>query len=266
MSYRPFEESIDHLASLNPEEAWGVFLDEYSSMIFQAVLRIEHDSSMVPDCFQFVCEKLSANSLRRLRKFRSGGSAKFSTWLRAVVRNLCLDWRRARFGRHRTFKSIALLSAFDQHVFRQLYELRVPFDEALECLRIIFPEITSKELAESGVRIEKELTANQRLQLDARAARRGDRNASGDEENAFASAKISDPAANPETQAILKERSKQLRQALSHLPDPEQLLILLRFEQELTLEQVAQALGLGNAQRAERQIKLVLAKLRQELK
>jgi hypothetical protein len=70
---------LEKLSSRDPQEAWGQFLDEYSSMIFQAVLRIEHDSSLVPDCFQFVCEKLSANSLRRLRRFRPEGSASFSS-------------------------------------------------------------------------------------------------------------------------------------------------------------------------------------------
>ena len=39
----------------------------------------------------------------------------------------------------------------------------------------------------------------------------------------------------------------------------------LRFEQELTLVQIAKLLDLGNAQRVERQIKGVLGKLREEL-
>lgn len=39
----------------------------------------------------------------------------------------------------------------------------------------------------------------------------------------------------------------------------------LRFEEELTLEQIAKLLDLGNAQRADRQIKEVLARLRVEL-
>ena len=45
----------------------------------------------------------------------------------------------------------------------------------------------------------------------------------------------------------------------------QRLLIRLRFEQELTLDQIANLLDLGNAQRVDRQIKDVLARLREVL-
>ncbi len=122
MPEQPFDSILEHLSSRDPEAAWGEFLDEYSASIFQVVRHFERDPTLVPDCFQFVCEKLNTNSLQRLRKFRPGGPASFSTWLRAVVRNLCLDWHRKQFGRPRFFKSISRLSGFDQQVFRQLYE------------------------------------------------------------------------------------------------------------------------------------------------
>ena len=128
---------------------------------------MERDSDFVPDCFQFVCEGLSANSFRRLRRFRPEGPAVFSTWLRAVVRNLCLDWRRRQFGRHRFFKSISNLSFFDQEVFRHLYERRLSFDDTIHSLQSAFPEITHTLLAESKARM-RELTARQRRLLDAR--------------------------------------------------------------------------------------------------
>ena len=43
------------------------------------------------------------------------------------------------------------------------------------------------------------------------------------------------------------------------------LLVKLRFEDGLTLDQIAGLLGLGNAQRADRQIKEVLARLRRDI-
>lgn len=265
MPERSFNNLIEQISSRNPEEAWGLFLDEYSATILQVVRHVERDSDFVPDCFQFVCERLSANSFRRLRKFRPQGPAVFSTWLRAVVRNLCLDWRRKQFGRHRLFKSISRLSVFDQEVFRHLYERRVSFDETFQSLRSAFPDITHTQLAESSARIEKELTTKQRRMLDTRLSRQASWTSASLDDTAVARANVPDPAPNPEAQAVLEERATALRRALGRLPQRERLLIRLRFEQELTLEQVSKLLDLGNAQRVERQIKGVLGKLREEL-
>lgn len=264
MPEQSFDNLLEQLNSRDPEEAWGLFLAEYSTTILKVVRHIEHDSDTVPDCFQFVCERLSADSFRRLRKFRAGGPAVFSTWLRAVVRNLCLDWRRKQFGRHRFFKSIARLSGLDQEVFRHVYERRIPFDEALESLRSTFPNLTRTQLAESTARIDNELTTRQRRLLDAQHAQLNSPASVGFGETSAAH-DIRDPAPSPEAQAVFAQRARNLRRALGHLPQRDRLLIRLRFEQELTLEQVAKLLDLGNAQRAERQIKVVLAQLREEL-
>jgi len=265
MPEKSFDNLLEQLDSHNPEEAWGLFLDEYSTTVLQVVRHVERDSDFVPDCFQFVCERLSANSFRRLRKFRPQGPAVFSTWLRAVVRNLCLDWRRKQFGRPRFFKSISRLSIFDQEVFRRLYERRVSLDETFQSLRSTFPDITHTRLAESSARIESELTMKQRRLLDARLSQQASQTGGNFDETAAAHANVSDPAPNPEAQAVLNERAAALRRALGRLPQRDRLLIRLRFEQELTLEQVAKLLDLGNAQRAERQIRAVLGKLREDL-
>ncbi len=181
------------------------------------------------------------------------------------MRNLCLDWRRKQFGRPRFFKSISRLSVFDQEVFPRLYERRISFDETFQSLRSTFSDITHTRLAESSARIEKELTTKQRRLLDARLSQQASHKSESFEESAGAHANVADPAPNPEAQAVLEERATALRRALGRLPQRERLLIRLRFEQELTLEQVARLLDLGNAQRVERQIKVVLAKLRNEL-
>src|SRR5260370_14240064 len=265
MPEEPFDNVVEQISSRNPEEAWNQFLDDYSATILQVVRRVECDSDFVPDCFQFVCERLSANSLSRLRKFRPHGPAVFSTWLRAVVRNLCLDWRRKRFGRPRFFKSISRLSVFDQEVFRHLYERRVSFDETFQSLRLTFHDITHARLAESSAQIEKELTMKQPRLLDARLSRQARQTSATLRETEAGHANIPDAAPNPEAQALLGERARDLKRPLGRLPQRERLLIRLRLEQELTLEQAAKLLDLGNAQRVERLIKPVLAKLRADL-
>ncbi|MEI4927199.1 sigma factor, partial [Klebsiella pneumoniae] len=70
----------------------------------------------------FVCEKLCERKYRRLLSFRPNGRARFSTWLRAVVRNLSLDWLRSKFGRRQVFRSIVRLGAIDQEIFKSVFQ------------------------------------------------------------------------------------------------------------------------------------------------
>jgi len=88
------ESLLEALASADPQEAWNEFLSQYSALIYQVVRHFETDIDRGSDCFQFVCEHLIKDSARRLRKFKGEGTATFTTWLRAVVRNLCIDWHR----------------------------------------------------------------------------------------------------------------------------------------------------------------------------
>jgi RNA polymerase sigma factor (sigma-70 family) len=263
MPENSFDHILEQINTRDSEAAWALFLTQYAAIILQAVKHFERDSDFVPDCFQYVCEQLSANSFRRLRKFQPRGPAVFSTWLRAVVRNLCLDWRRKRFGRRRFFNSIARLSVFDQEVFRHLHERQLSLDDAFHSLRTIYPTLTHAQLEESNSRINSSLTAKQSRLLAARQAN-PEQHAVNLESTAVGG-NIPDPSPDPEALALLKERAATLRQALGRLPSRERLLIRLRYEQELKLEQIADLLDLGNAQRAERQIKAVLLKLREEL-
>jgi len=102
------------LASLNSreaEEAWARFLDNYAPVILQTVRLAERESDAVGECFLFVCEGLAKDRFRRLRQFRTAGPARFSTWLRVVARNLCVDWRRKKFGRRYNFGFVSRLPA-----------------------------------------------------------------------------------------------------------------------------------------------------------
>jgi RNA polymerase sigma factor (sigma-70 family) len=265
MPQQSVENLLQGLRTRDPHVAWEAFLEEYAGLIFQVSRYIERDLDRASDCFQFVCEKLSEDRFRRLLRFKPNGPASFSTWLRAVVRNLCLDWRRKEFGRPRRFRSISRLSIFDQDVFSCVYERRVPVDEALQLLQTNFPDVTSAHLAESRERIEEALTTKQRWRLSIRSRRRLPETGTTVEEVETTLIEIPDPRPNPEKQALLAERRGALDRALDHLSKRERLLMRLRFEQELTLEQIANLLQLGNAQRADRQIKDILARLRENL-
>ena len=264
MPQSAIEQILSQLTSSeDAHHAWGEFLEQYSALIYQVICHFEPDTDKASDCFQFVCEQLIKDRFRRLSRFNVEGAAKFSTWLRAVIRNLCIDWHRQENGRLRPFKSILRLSSFDQQVFQLLYERGLPLHEGLQLLMADFPNVTEVIVNESRHRIESGLTQQQRWLLNTRMARANEatmtRTLDDVREN------LPDPRANPEVQAIMKERYDSLMRKMNRLPDQDRLLIRLRFEQELTLDQIAKLLNLGNAQRVDRQLKQILSDLREDL-
>ena len=95
------------LAELNagrPSAAWDAFVERYRRLILAAIRRLVHDHDDAMDVFSSVCAALNANDLARLRQFvnRPAHTARFSTWLVVVVRNLTIDWLRERDGRRRS--------------------------------------------------------------------------------------------------------------------------------------------------------------------
>jgi RNA polymerase sigma factor (sigma-70 family) len=260
MSEAPIDEILKQLCSRDSHAGWTLFLDENAPLILQVIRHFETDSDTASDCFQFVCERLCERRFRRLRKFKPEGAAKFSTWLSAVVRNLCLDWRRKQFGRHRAFRSIDRLSDLERQIFRLVHERGATEHDAFLTLATKFPGLTSEMVSEAIARVNQTLTTNQSWILRARTSR----SLSGDETQPEP-AQLPDTTPSPETLAIIKERNAMLQRSLRRLPAKDRLLIRLRFEEDLTLEQIAKLLGLGNAQRADRQIKQILSNLRLEL-
>jgi RNA polymerase sigma factor (sigma-70 family) len=254
---------LEKLGSPDAGEAWASFLETYGGIIFQVIRRFESDGDEAADCFQFVCERFCEARFRRLRRFQASGPAKFTTWLRAVVRNLCLDWQRRRFGRPRLFRSVARLSDLDQQVFRLVHARGLSEQEALLHLAPLFPGLTPQLISQAIERINGALTSNQNWLLRTRKAsgRKPSVNPADDDQRTETASTERDP----ETLAISAERIKLLGRALRKLPATEKLVLRLRFEEEMTLEQIAKLLQLGNAQRVDRQIKRILSGLRAEL-
>src|SRR6476660_6017414 len=143
------ETLLNDLYSPNQQDAWAEFLSEYSTLIYQVVRHFEADPDNAADCFQFVCEQLIDRRSARLKKFRGNGPATFATWLRAIVRNLCIDWHRKQFGRRRPFSSVTHLPAFDRQVFRIVYEQAVSPEQCVTLLAAEFPNTTIHQINES---------------------------------------------------------------------------------------------------------------------
>jgi len=259
------EEILVGLGTPEPSQAWADFLDCSSTLIIRVIGTFERDPDRVSECFLFVCERLSAKRCRKLRRCRVDGPASFETWLRAIVRNLCLDWHRQEFGRFRVFQNIARLTPLQQAVFRCVYERGCAIETAQVCLGSRFPGVSAQLVQVSVQRIEGVLTPRQQSLLLARRAHWDGTTARGPTGEEDLLAELSDPRPNPESAAGQRERMAALQRALRHLPGEERLLIIFRFIREMTLEQVARIFHFKGTQDADRRIRKVLAQLRRKL-
>ena len=253
------------LRSRDPRGAWGAFLEAYSPVILDVIRLFERDEDATGNCYLFVCERLCRDRFRRLCRFRIEGPASFQTWLRAVVRNLCLDWHRQEYGRHRVFESVGRLSILDQEIFDAVFVECLPVEEAYLKIGPRIPGLTHDALLEGIGRVEQTLTSRQRWLLSVRRARAAHslaRRAPDDEEWLQ---QVPGEAPNPESWAALQEERAALIAGMARLSPRERLLIRLRFERDLTLDEIAKLLRLENAQSADRRIREVLVKLRRQM-
>jgi RNA polymerase sigma factor (sigma-70 family) len=262
MDRHQMPDCLQKLRSAKSREAWAQFLQDYSGLILQVISLSERDPDQISDCFVFACEQLSRNNFHRLCQFEPTGAATFPTWLRAVVRHLFIDWRRKEFGRYRISQSIAHLSGFDQAVFQLLYEQHASREESLVLLARNYPETTADRLRKSVEQIQQALTPRQRWLLSSRHRTPTAAAAFLGQDNVSLLEQIPDSLPDPESRAAQDEELDGISKALSALDPRDRLLIRLRYEQGLTLEQVARLMKLPNAQSADRSIQKVLQQLR----
>lgn len=253
MTAARIEEILRCLTSEKADSGWIEFLVCYSALLRDLVRQYESDEGRAQDCFDFVCAKLSDNGFRRLTAFKPDGPAKFRTWLTAVASNLCIDWRRSVYGRFYAPDKIHALPQLEQLVFDCFYRQGITRQECLHVLKTRFPKITSRQLSEANARIHATLTSRQRWQLGTRKKE---------------TVSIDDPAIpvaakdkGPEVLAQSEQDRQRLHNAMARLEPGQRLLLQLRYQQDLTLEEVALLTGLGDPFRARRKIDAALATL-----
>jgi RNA polymerase sigma factor (sigma-70 family) len=250
------------LNSNDPGPSWSRFIDHYAPLILRVSNRFDYEQDRSGECFLFVCEQLCDRGFRRLLGFDIHGKASFNTWLGTVVFNLCVDWHRKTFGRATLLPSIEALPAFDRAVYRYRYQQRLPVNTCYEVLREEFPDLSRDQLARALGRIHEVLTPRQRWRLSIRSREiRGPRPSSG---LATAESLASD-AADPSEQALRSQQLEQLDRALSRLPTDQAFLLRLRYQQGVTLREVARLAGLGDPYRARRHIEAALKALSMHL-
>lgn len=254
------------LARLNSparSKAWKQFLDSYASTIMHVASQYEYDRGRLNDCYLYICEKLSDSGFRRLLSYQPESSASFRSWLRVVIANLCIDWRRHDHGRSRPFKSISKLSRLDQLVFKYRFEQGMSLQACLNTLQGQIPDLTEPQLAGAVSRLNETLTPSQQWLI---AARRTDTVSLDHAETDGTDLEPVNPGPGPETLAEKSEEHDRLSRALARLTPRQRLLIKLRYQQDLTLKEVARLTRLGDPFRARRHIQVALDELAKHLK
>lgn len=100
------------------EAAWTAFLEEHSGLILHVARSQGGDHDAAMDRYTFVVEALRRDDFHRLRAYQADGIGRLSTWLIVVVRRLCLDHHRHRYGRTQSDSRAAL----DQRAERRQLE------------------------------------------------------------------------------------------------------------------------------------------------
>lgn len=258
MSDETVTDLLERLSSGRADAAWSEFLARYSPLIQRVVRRCETDADRAGECFLHVCGALGDDGFRRLRSYRPDGPARFSTWLMAVVANLCVDWRRKQQGRVRPFLRISHLPELEQQVYRSIYLHRMTRAQCVAALSSRFPGLTLSRVAEINARLFALLTPQQRWQLSARygllhAAVPG--TGPDDDDPAW---QVAAPDPGPDEIVAESQEVERLQEALSQLPPEQRLLLRLRYEQGLTLAEVARLTGQPDPFRTNRRIRSAL--------
>ena len=80
--------------------AWSAFLDSYSRLILYIARKSCSSRDAAMDRYAYALEQLRKDDFARLRAYEADDRARFSTWLAVVVRRLCTDFHRKKYGRY----------------------------------------------------------------------------------------------------------------------------------------------------------------------
>ncbi len=253
---------LEALRSPNSRHAWVDFLDTYSPVLYQTARACTTSDDDAADCYLHICQRLAAGGYRRLLKFKPQGKASFTTWLRVVARNICLDWHRSQSGRHRPFKFLQRLSPLEIEIYNQRFVGGASPEETLQRLGPLFPGVSLSDLKDIEERLQGSLSSRQQWILATRKQPEFSASVAVAGEEEESGVNVPDPGPSQETRFVEQERLSRLESSVGSLPAQERLLVQLRFEQDLSLEEIARVCGLNDAQQVHRRLTAILKKLR----
>jgi DNA-directed RNA polymerase specialized sigma subunit len=172
-----------------------------------------------------------------------------------------VDWRRKEQGRVRPLRCVSRLPELDQQVCRCIYVRGMSRTQCLEALASRFPGLTEATVSEINARLFALLTPQQRWQLSARTPALKPVVFGAGPENDDPAWQVAAQDPGPDDLAEGLQEQRQLQDALAKLPAEQRLLLRLRYEQNLTLAEVARLTGQPDPFRANRRIQAALATL-----
>lgn len=258
MSDEAVTELLERLSSNRDDAAWNEFLTGYSPVIARVIRRCGITADRADECFLDICEALSNDGFRRLRSFRPDGPASFKTWLMAVVANLCIDRNRREQGRVRSFRSVSHLPELERQVYRCIFERRMSRTQCFHSLSPRFPGLTESRVAEINAGLFQLLTPQQRWQLTVRTPLLRPATYHVSPEDDDLGWQIAQPGPGPDELAEESQEQGKVQQALAALPAEQRLLLRLRYEQDLSLAEIARLTGQPDPFRVNRRIQAAL--------
>jgi RNA polymerase sigma factor (sigma-70 family) len=233
----------------DPEAAWDLFIERYRRLIFASIRHYTTEADEVMEVFARVCEALRENEFARLRRCAAqvDPARPFSTLFVVIVHNLTIDWFRRRDGRPRLSAFAASLPPLRRRIFQYVFLEQRSHVESYELLR-------SSEAALGFGEFLEELRATYRAATFAR--------------NGHLIAGLSTPPPplvnidSDDDPAVRSEQRTILDAALAALPDEDRLAVQLYVVEEMPAEQVARALGYGNAKTVYNRVYRGLAAMR----
>lgn len=242
----------DELHNGATDAAWSDFITRYRRLVFATIQHYARDYDDVMDVFARVCEALREDDMRRLRIYlnESNHSARFSTWLVAVVRNCTMDWFRSRDGRKRISAIAEDLDPGRKEIFRLIFVERHTHIEAYEMINA---------RASRPIPFRQFLTELRETYSAVAAGRRGTilRDLSPVDLEAEELDHI-DPAETA-------DRNTRVGEALDTLPAQDRAAVELYVLEDLPAADIARILGLRNAKAAYNRIYRALDVLRRHM-
>lgn len=225
------------------------------------------------DLFLFVCERLVKNDFHKLRKFRKCrgiASAKFTTWLVLVVRNLCIDWYRQHEGRVRLFKEISSLSLTEQRIFDLIYIQGYSVSETFEWLRTdTISKTNVQSFALNLNNIDTALTEHNRYKLASNLLRKKERWLLEEIKNRRIQSTEADgkyiSLETPERQYRQSEFEAKFAQIYNKLSPSDRRLLKMWFDFSLSAKKIAELTGQEGPAIVYTRIKTVASRIRSEL-
>jgi RNA polymerase sigma factor (sigma-70 family) len=227
----------------------------------------DYDEAM--ERFVYIFEKLSEQDFRRLRSVKyAGDEGDLTPWLRQVVKNLCVNWAWSENGRKRLLGFVKEMSEREQRVFQvYFWQGKTPF-EIYEILRLEHDKnVEVGDVFDALERINEHLSQKKlwrlisgltkickKLSLDKT-----------NNETGLSIEPIDLNQENPEIELQNKEFSKKINKAFNNLSTREKLIIQFRYEDAMTLTEIAKMLG-WEKREAVNLHKSAIYKLRKRLK